>query len=370
MDTVPQTASPAVEVVPAETLKKLEEGFQKLQKSQECKSLLKKHLTREVFDKLKLRKTSMGATLLDVVQSGFANLDSSIGVYAPDTESYTVFKELFDPIIEEYHAGFKPEDHHPATVYGDMEKFVNLDPTGKYVISTRVRCGRSINLFPLNPCMTEDQYKRLESDVSAALNQLEGELKGKYYSLTDMSSSTKEQLINDHYLFKEGDRFLQAANACRYWPNGRGIYLNEGKTFVVWVGEEDHVRIISMQKGGDLKTIYSRLVAAVKTLEKSLSFVHDSRLGWVTFCPTNLGTTIRASVHVRLPKLGANRQQLEDIAAKYHLQVRGTHGEHTESKDGVYDISNKRRLGVTEFQAVMEMQEGVLELIKQEQDLK
>lgn len=55
-------------------------------------------------------------------------------------------------------------------------------------------------------------------------------------------------------------RFLQAANACRYWPTGRGIYHNDNKTFLIWVNEEDHMRIISMQKGGDLKAIYQRLV--------------------------------------------------------------------------------------------------------------
>ena len=70
---------------------------------------------------------------------------------------------------------------------------------------------------------------------------------------TEYSGMTKEvqtQLIEDHFLFKEGDRFLQAANASRYWPSGRGIFHNKEKTFLVWVGEEDHLRIISMQQGG------------------------------------------------------------------------------------------------------------------------
>lgn len=96
--------------------------------------------------------------------------------------------------------------------------------------------------------------------MSSTLSSLEGELKGKYYPLTGMDKATQQQLIDDHFLFKEGDRFLQAANACRYWPTGRGIYHNDNKTFLVWSNEEDHLRIISMQKGADLKAVFTRLV--------------------------------------------------------------------------------------------------------------
>lgn len=97
-----------------------------------------------------------------------------------------------------------------------------------------------------------------------------------------------------------------------------------------------------------------------------MPFSRDDRLGFLTFCPTNLGTTIRASVHIQLPKLAADKAKLDAIAAKFNLQVRGTRGEHTESEGGVYDISNKRRMGLTEYQAVREMQDGILEMIKME----
>ncbi|XP_017461640.1 PREDICTED: arginine kinase-like [Rhagoletis zephyria] len=351
------------------TLDKLNAGFKRLQDSKECHSLLKKYLTQDVFDKLKSRKTAMGATLLDVIQSGVENLDSGCGVYAPDAESYKTFGELFDPIIEDYHGGFKPTDKHPPCDFGDINQFVNVDPENKYVISTRVRCGRSLQGYPFNPCLTEAQYKEMQDKVKAQLATFEGELKGSYFPLTGMDKKTQQQLIDDHFLFKEGDRFLQAANACRYWPTGRGIYHNDAKTFLMWVNEEDHLRIISMQKGGDLKQIFGRLVKAVKHIEQKIPFSHDDRLGFLTFCPTNLGTTIRASVHIKLPKLAADRKKLEEVAGKYNLQVRGTAGEHTESVGGVYDISNKRRMGLTEYQAVKEMQDGILELIKIEKSM-
>jgi len=137
----------------------------------------------------------------------------------------------------------------------------------------------------------------------------------------------------------------------------------------LWCNEEDHLRIISMQMGGDLGQVYRRLVSAVNDIEKRVPFSHHDRLGFLTFCPTNLGTTVRASVHIKLPKLAANREKLEEVAGKYSLQVRGTRGEHTEAEGGVYDISNKRRMGLTEFQAVKEMQDGIVELIKIEKEM-
>lgn len=92
----------------------------------------------------------------------------------------------------------------------------------------------------------------MEEKVSSTLSGLAGELKGTFYPLTGMSKEVQQKLIDDHFLFKEGDRFLQAANACRFWPSGRGIFHNDDKTFLVWCNEEDHLRIISMQMGGDL----------------------------------------------------------------------------------------------------------------------
>ncbi|XP_052567197.1 arginine kinase 1 isoform X1 [Culex pipiens pallens] len=364
----PATRNKSDTMVDAAVLEKMEAGFAKLAAS-DSKSLLKKYLTKEVFDALKNKKTSFGSTLLDCVQSGFENPDSGVGIYAPDAEAYTVFADLFDPIIEDYHMGFKKTDKHPASDFGDVSTFGNVDPTGEFVVSTRVRCGRSMEGYPFNPCLTEAQYKEMEAKVSATLSGLEGELKGKFYPLTGMEKAVQQQLIDDHFLFKEGDRFLQAANACRYWPSGRGIYHNDNKTFLVWCNEEDHLRIISMQMGGDLGQVYRRLTSAVNEIEKRVPFSHNDRLGFLTFCPTNLGTTIRASVHIKVPKMAKDYANLEKVAGKYNLQVRGTRGEHSEAEGGIYDISNKRRMGLTEYEAVKEMYDGISELIKIEKSL-
>ncbi|KAE9547804.1 hypothetical protein FO519_008985 [Halicephalobus sp. NKZ332] len=353
-----------------DVVKKIEEGYAKLQGAADCHSLLKKHLTKDVVDQLKDKKTQLGATLLDVIQSGVANLDSGVGVYAPDGESYTLFKPLFDPIIQEYHDGFGPNDKQPATDLGEgkTHNFADLDPEGKFIQSTRIRCGRSLKGYQFNPCLTQANYLEMEAKVKAVFDQLtDGELAGTYYPLKGMTKEVQNQLIQDHFLFKEGDRFLQEANACRYWPDGRGIFHNKDKTFLVWANEEDHLRIISMQNGGNVGQVLERLIKGVKTIETKVPFARDERLGWLTFCPTNLGTTVRASVHIKLPKISA-KPDFKSICDGLKLQIRGIHGEHSDTSSGVYDISNRARLGLTEYEAVKQMYDGVKHLIELEKN--
>ncbi|VDN37892.1 unnamed protein product, partial [Gongylonema pulchrum] len=258
-----------------------------------------------------------------IPDTGVANLDSGVGVYAPDAESYSTFKPLFDPIIEEYHNGFGPNQKQPDTDLGEgkTSSLLDLDPEGNYINSTRIRCGRSLQGYPFNPCLTEENYKEMEAKMQKVLSEVtDPELKGTYYPLTGMTKEVQKQLIEDHFLFKEGDRFLKAANACRFWPTGRGIYHNDKKTFLIWVNEEDHLRIISMQKGGNVGEVLGRLIKGLKIIERSLPFSRDPRLGWLTFCPTNLGTTVRASVHIRLPKISA-KPDFKKICDELKLQV-------------------------------------------------
>ncbi len=334
----------------------------------ECKSLLCKYLTPEVFEALKNKQTSNGFTLEEAINSGVKNIDSGIGVYAGDKESYDVFDKLFDPIIEEYH-GFSKTDSHKSNLNLDDLNAPNPDPDNEFILSTRIRVGRNMDNMPLGTAISKEQRDHVESSVVAGLNTLEGELEGNYYPLLGMSKEVQDSLIKDHFLFKEGDRFLDAAGLNRDWPAGRGIYHNNDKTFLVWVNEEDQLRIISMQQGGDIKEVFSRLVNAIKSIETKVPFLYSKHLGYITSCPTNLGTAMRASVHIALPKLAKDMETFKAITDKYHLQIRGINGEHSESEGGVYDISNRRRLGITEVQAVQDMYDGVVALIAKEKDI-
>ena len=243
------------------------------------------------------------------------------------------------------------------------------DPEGRYILSTRIRVGRNLEGYPLGAAISRQMRDEVARRIVAVLERLEGDLAGHYYPLAGMSEEDRASLVADHFLFKAGDRFLESAGLNRDWPERRGIYHNDAKTFLVWVNEEDQLRIISMQKGSDIAAVFARLASGVGVLERELGFLQSPHLGYITSCPTNLGTAMRASVHIRLPHLAKDRALFEAICDAHHLQIRGVHGEHSESEGGVFDISNRRRLGVSEVQCVRDLAEGVAALIGQEEAL-
>nr|BAE16970.1 hypotaurocyamine kinase [Siphonosoma cumanense]BAE54374.1 hypotaurocyamine kinase [Siphonosoma cumanense] len=349
------------------------DGFmKKLHDAKDCHSLAKKFVTPEAAKKFKDKKTKLGGTLAHCIKPGAQFHHLHIGIYACDPEAYVTFAEVFDKVVADYHG--VPSNQpisHPAPNFGDLNNlpFNDLDPEGKYVISTRVRVGRSVDGIPFPPLINLQQVKDCEQRLVSALKTFQGDLSGQYYSLEGMDEATKNKLIDDHFLFGDPpNKILVGAGVEPDWPKGRGIFHNNSKTFLAWINEEDHIRIISMQMGGNLAEVYKRLVTAIQHIEKTVKFAHDPRLGYLTFCPSNLGTTCRASVHVKIPKVSALKN-FKGIVECLGLQLRGTAGEHTESVGGVWDVSNKRRLGYSEIDALTEMANGVKLLILLEKSL-
>lgn len=341
----------------------LETGRLDLEQDDASHSLLKKYLTRDILNTLRELKTVTGATLLDCIQSGLEHHDSSVGIYAADADAYIVFSDLFDPIIEEYHVGFGHDAIQPELNWGDSAQLQDMDPDNKYVVSVRVRLARSVENYPFMPKMSEQQYRELEEQMRTVLQNMEGDYKGHYHRMADIDDETKNQLAGNHILFEQGDKFVQAARACRFWPQGRGVFYSTDKLFYAWVNEKDHLRVISMQPGGDLGKVYQRLIDGMQILGDNMKFVRHLRLGFLTFCPTNVGTALRASVQIRLPLLGSECSKLQEMAAKYNLESIACN---TTAQEWLYELSNKRRIGLTEIETIKELHEGVIEIIKAE----
>merc|ERR1711863_214074 len=273
----------------------------------------------------------------------------------------------------EYH-GISADAKHTSDM--DVDKIKGNVNAEVPVHSTRVRVGRSIDGFGLSPGITKEQRLGVESLLKSALSKLTGDLAGTYYPLTGMDEKVRQQLVDDHFLFVSGDKNLIVAGMERDWPEGRGIFHNASKTFLVWVNEEDQLRIISMQAGGDVKGVFERLARGIKAVgdsvnaESGKNFMLSPRLGYLHSCPTNLGTGMRASVHIDLPGwtkegVGALKERCEALA----LQPRGTRGESGGQTGITYDISNKHRLGYSEVQLVQTMIDGVNTLWKEDLEL-
>ncbi|XP_056283095.1 creatine kinase, brain a isoform X1 [Pseudoliparis swirei] len=338
---------------------------------------MSKVLTPALYERLRGKQTPSGFTLDDIIQTGVDNpghpFIMTVGCVAGDEETYEVFKELLDPVIEERHGGYKPTDKHKTDLTAsNLKGGDDLDPD--YVLSSRVRTGRSIRGFCLPPHCSRGERRAVEELSIEALASLSGELNGKYYALKNMTDAEQQQLIDDHFLFdKPVSPLLLSAGMGRDWPDARGIWHNDNKTFLVWVNEEDHLRVISMQKGGNMKEVFSRFCSGltkIETLfkERNHAFMWNEHLGYVLTCPSNLGTGLRAGVHVKLPNMSKNAN-FEEVLKKLRLQKRGTGGVDTAAVGGTFDISNADRLGFSEVELVQTVVDGVKLLVQMEKKL-
>jgi len=338
-------------------------------------SLVAKHVTKEKWDRLAEHKTATsGFTLRKAIACAIEFDDQHCGIYAGDADSYKDFAEVFIPLICEYHGLDEDFVHTSDMDASKIQGNINGDVPVK---STRIRVGRSIEGFGLSPGITKEQRLAMENLMISAFQNLEGDLAGTYYPLDGMKEEDRQKLVDDHFLFVSGDKNLITAGMERDWPEGRGIFHNEAKTFLVWVNEEDQLRIISMEQGGDVKKVFERLAKGIEAVEKSImeesgkKFLLDEKLGYLHSCPTNLGTGMRASVHCDLAGwtkegLPALKKRCEEL----NLQPRGTRGESGGQTGITYDISNKHRLGYSEIELIQCMIDGVNTLYEEDLELK
>lgn len=347
----------------------------------------------EVYHKLKNKKTSGGVTLAQCIKTGVDNPGhphiKTVGLTAGDEESYEVFKELFDPVIYARHSGYLPWAKQPTNIDITQLSKTDIDPECKYVLTTRVRTGRSVRGFKLPPVISFEERRELEALCAKALCQMEGDLKGDYYPLNGsysylpkpggMSHEKEKQLRSMGNLFQEPDSTLLLASGMgRDWPDGRGVFHNEACNLFVWVGEEDHLRIVSMQgsrakptpEGKKIEEVTARFIRACDSVQGVLraagkDFMHNDHLGWVLTCPSNLGTGLRAGTMVRLPNV-SGRKDFKQLMGKMGLQARGTGGVDSASTGGTWDVSNSDRIGKGEVDLVNTLIEGAAQLVKWE----
>merc|ERR1712134_71839 len=294
----------------------------------------------ELYEQLKDKKTKLGVTLGHCIKTGIDNpghpMIKTCGLVAGDEECFELFADIFEPVISARHNGYARDAKHPTDL--DVSKLSNtkIDPTGNYVLTSRCRTGRSVRGFKLPPVTDFEERRKLETLVTKGLLSLEGELKGDYFPL-------------------------------------HGSKSYDAKNFFVWVNEEDQMRIVSMEKGDDIKAIITRFSNGTAQIQKVLKengadFMHSEHLGWILTCPYNLGTGLRAGAMVKVPKFSA-REDFKAVCKKMGLQCRGTAGVDSASTGGTWDISNADRLGKSEVQLVNIFIEGVAQIIKWEQAL-
>lgn len=340
-------------------------------------NLMAKHFDPAYFESL---STEHQNRLHKIIQTGVENPDSIMGAYAMHPEDYDLFQPYLDRMIRDYH-GIQDELRQVSN--WDCGEHFDLRRIDASLAdsSMRVRVGRNLADFPLTGAMNREDRVTFEKrmiEIFEALieNPTYG---GCYISLTpgsdyQISKEQYAQMVSEHKIFKDmsADPYLSVAGISSDWPYGRGMYESADGQFIVWVGEEDHLRIMAMKRGAVLNDIFDRLRESLEFLEQqSLSFARSDTYGYVTSCPTNLGTGMRASLHLALPKLthnGQNLNALEPIAKGLGLSIRGAGGEHTAAgAGGVVDISPRARLQITEGEICRQLYAGGEALLAKEQ---
>mmetsp|Transcript_19944 Transcript_19944/g.44277 ORF Transcript_19944/g.44277 Transcript_19944/m.44277 type:complete len:429 (-) Transcript_19944:93-1379(-) len=341
-----------------------------------------------LYDKLKSTKTASGVGLGKCIKTGIDNkshpMIKTVGLVAGDEECFSTFKDLFDPVISARHGGYPPNATHPTDMNPGNLLPTKIDPDNKYVQTTRCRTGRSVRGFRLPPACTFEERRELERVIVKGLLSLTGPLAGEYFPLhgsrsygpmpTGMTKEKEEELRSRGNLFQEPDSTLLLSSGCgRHWPDARGIFHNKDMNFFVWINEEDHMRIISMEVGDDVGAIFRRFAAALEGVEKVLrsegfEFMRNDHLGYILTCPSNLGTGLRAGAMVKVPLISA-RKDFREICAKLGLQARGTAGVDSASTGGTWDLSNADRLGKSETHLVNIFTHGVSTIIQWEKRL-
>jgi creatine kinase len=359
----------------------------KVKKSQPG-NLCAKHLDKAYYKGLEGEDRE---TFYKCVKTGIENPDSGMGCYAMTPADLTKFKPFFSKVIGEYHkndpkCALVHENDWDISGVGeggvlDLEKIGMSEP-----ISMRVRVGRNLAAFNLPGAMDKAERIKFEKTMLPAFDKLiatEG-YGGKVYSITpDFGDGEKnpnfiddakyQELVASHVMFKDmdADPYLKSAGISSDWPYGRGCWMSDDGQKIIWIGEEDHLRIMVMKKGSLINEVFSELktmLDLVETLEVC-KFAKDEQYGYITSCPTNLGTGMRASVHVKVPNLtkDGTDKRAKEVAGPLGLSVRGTGGEHTPiGADGTVDISPRARLFIKECEIVEALYNGVKLLMEAE----
>ena len=296
-------------------------------------------------------------------------------------EDYSKFGGFFDKVSRDYHGDESGSKKH-ITDWNTGDVDYDVKALGQEELSMRVRVGRNLVGFNLPGNMSKKERIKFELRMLPAFEQLIAKYGGNIHSLTPdfgddgvnpylITDEEYKALVDTHVMFKDmaADPFLNSAGISNDWPYGRGCWQSEDKMRIIWFGEEDQLRIMCMKKGSNLLEVFANLNEMLKTVQEieGVEFAKDDNYGYITSCPSNLGTGMRASVHVKIPKLTSDGtdKKAKEVCKPLGLSVRGTGGEHTPiGADGTVDISPSSRLFIKESEIIGKLYEGIKKLME------
>ncbi|MEG6587028.1 protein arginine kinase [Dendrosporobacter sp. 1207_IL3150] len=231
---------------------------------------------------------------------------------------------------------------------------------GDIVLSSRIRLARNVCELPFPNRATSEQLSQVEAKIQESLSELRAETDSNYLfvALDKLTSLERNVLVEKH--------IISPNHAAQ--PENRALVVSDDATVCVMINEEDHLRIQCMYPGLELSDALKLAHKIDDILEAKIDFAFSEQIGYLTACPTNLGTGIRASVMMHLPGLVFTRQinRIVNAAPQLGLAVRGFYGEGTEASGNIFQISNQLTLGFSENEIIDNLTSAVKQVISHE----
>lgn len=233
-------------------------------------------------------------------------------------------------------------------------------PNAEIVLSTRIRLARNIENMPFSNWATREQMGEIFNQAVKGLSEAKILKTGMALSLKDVSTVDRQFLVERHLMSKE-----QVSH-----PEQKGLVVSKDEVASVMVNEEDHLRLQVLGSGFDLKKCWELSDKLDDQISEKVTYAFSLELGYLTACPTNTGTAMRASVMAHLPALVMAKRigKLLEAVAKFGLTTRGLYGEGTEASGNLFQVSNSVTLGQSEEDTLEYLERFVKQLIGHEEN--
>ncbi|KGM95259.1 ATP:guanido phosphotransferase [Clostridium novyi A str. 4552] len=241
-----------------------------------------------------------------------------------------------------------------------MENWINVNKASEdIVLSSRIRLARNLKGIPFPNKLTVDSAKGVVDKVENAIftiPDLKENLKSNH--LWENDDATNRMYLERHLISKGLIKHSKAS----------AFIIDKDETTSIMINEEDHLRLQTITSGLNFKEVFKCINNLDDLLEKNLEYAFDEKLGYITACPTNLGTGLRASAMVHLPALTANKDIVKVLngITQLGMTIRGLYGEGSKAYGNLYQISNQITLGRTEEQIITNLEGIVKQIIEQE----
>ncbi|MEI3390888.1 MAG: protein arginine kinase [Clostridia bacterium] len=240
--------------------------------------------------------------------------------------------------------------------------YVQTGKDSDIVISSRIRLARNIKGIPFTTKCKPEDLEKVINIMNNEVNSLGYGL--KLFRMDKIDNVTKLSLIEKHLISPE----FVAKTENSITQNLKAILLNDDENICIMVNKEDHLRIQVFSAGLDLENLKNLIVEIDEKIDEACHYSCDRKYGYLTTCPTNVGTGMKVSVMVHLPALTitGNINKVLQIVNSFGMNIRGLYGEGTQSLGNIYQISNNQSLGLTEDEIVKNLNIITSKIIEQE----